>query len=218
MALAVEGRVQLLVSREGQHYGHFSTLVGYVRDEYLLVRVPYANGLPIVLYEGETVSVRVFSGVDVHVFDVDVTHVWNLQLGCVQLDFPREIRTTALRREIRVKVALPARVHSDAVGTPLAATLRNISVAGALVETQQPLGDIATRVQIEFAATTADMASEFAAAGTIRNARERKSAGSDTAPASLEYGIELDPLDADQRIRMQNLIYHTLIRNRHAVV
>lgn len=37
MALAVEGRVQLLVSREGQHYGHFSTLVGYVRDEYLLV-------------------------------------------------------------------------------------------------------------------------------------------------------------------------------------
>lgn len=218
MALAVESRVQLLVSREGQPFGHFSTLVGYVRDEYLLVRVPYANGLPIVLYEGETVSVRVFSGVDVHVFDVEVTHLWNLQLGCVQLAFPRDIRTTALRREIRVKVALPARVHADGAGTVVEATLRNISVAGALIETRQPLGDIAARVRIEFAATTGDMASEFAAAGTIRNARERKAASNESALPSLEYGIELDPLDADQRIRMQNLIYHTLIRNRHAVV
>ena len=218
MALAVESRVQLLVNREGQHFGHFSTLVGYIRDEYLLVRVPCANGLPIVLYEGETVSVRVFSGVDVHAFDVEVTHLWNLQLGCVQLGFPREIRTTALRREIRVKVALPARVHTDGPGAGADAMLRNISVAGALIETHQPLGDIGSRVRIEFAATAGDMASEFVAAGIIRNTRVRKAGRSDTSLPSLEYGIELDPLDADQRIRMQNLIYHTLIRNRHAVV
>jgi c-di-GMP-binding flagellar brake protein YcgR len=218
MALAVESRVQLLASREGQQFGHFSTLVGYVRDEYLLVRMPYANGLPIALYEGETVSVRVFSGVAVHIFDVEVTHLWNLQLGCVQLAFPQEIRTTALRREIRVKVALAARVRADGADAVVAATLRNISVTGALIETRQPLGDVAARVRIEFAATTGDMASEFAATGVIRNARERKTGSSDSAPPIREYGIELDPLDADQRIRMQNLIYHTLLRNRHAVV
>src|SRR5205085_11190659 len=62
MNLQVGVRLQFIIYRSIKPVQYFSTLIGYVRDEYLILKVPMENGMPVGLVEGERITIRVFSG------------------------------------------------------------------------------------------------------------------------------------------------------------
>jgi c-di-GMP-binding flagellar brake protein YcgR len=132
MNLQVGVRLQLIIHRRIKPVPHFSTLIGYLRDEYLIVKTPLENGTPIGLVEGEPVTVRVFSGTNVCSFACTVERVFDRPLLYVHLSFPDTIKGTSLRAAMRVKVdlraqVLPARADAAAVDC----SLTNVSVNGA---------------------------------------------------------------------------------------
>ena len=47
MGLQVDGRLRLITHRGFRPVQHFSTLIGDVNDEYMIVRIPAKNGAPI---------------------------------------------------------------------------------------------------------------------------------------------------------------------------
>ena len=65
MNLQVGGRIQFITHRTIKPIQHFSTVIGYVKDEYLIVKIPMENSASIVLNEGDKLTIRVFSGVTV---------------------------------------------------------------------------------------------------------------------------------------------------------
>src|SRR6476469_3841188 len=66
--LNVGTRVQLRVQRDGGQQEYFSSLVGFVKDEFLLVKSPMLRKMPVVLHDGEPVQVRAFTGTTIYSF------------------------------------------------------------------------------------------------------------------------------------------------------
>ncbi|MEG0885105.1 MAG: flagellar brake protein [Janthinobacterium sp.] len=133
MNLQVGGRIQFITHRTIKPIQHFSTLIGYVKDEYLIVKIPLENGASIVLNEGDKLTIRVFSGVTVCSFACSVLRIFGRPLNYVHLSFPDAIQGTSLRTAMRVKVDIPAQLsYRDVAAVPV--FIVNLSVSGALIE------------------------------------------------------------------------------------
>lgn len=140
MHLQVGGRLQFITHRGFKPVQHFSTLIGYVKDEYLIVKIPTDNGSPISLTEGEKLTIRVFSGVTVCSFDCTVERVFGRPLLYVHITFPRAIQATSLRGAMRVKADIAAQATGAHPGSAaLLCTLVNLSVTGALIADRQKI-------------------------------------------------------------------------------
>ena len=58
MNLQVGGRIQLITHRTLRPMQHFSTVIGWVRDEYMIVKIPMENNGPIAVTEGDKLTVE----------------------------------------------------------------------------------------------------------------------------------------------------------------
>ena len=135
MHLQVGGRLQFITYRTVKPIQHFSSLIGYIKDEYIIVKTPVENGLPISLDVGEKLTIRVFAGMNVCSFACTVLRIFARPMNYLHLSFPTTIQGTSLRASMRVKVNLAAQVTGAAPDAqPIACSLVNISVTGVLVE------------------------------------------------------------------------------------
>jgi c-di-GMP-binding flagellar brake protein YcgR len=221
MNLQVESRLQLLLHRGVVPVQHFSILIGYVRDEYLLIKMPVENGAPLLLREGEQLTVRVFSGMTVCSFDATVMRVFYHPFFYAHLTFPKVIQGASLRRAMRIKVNMAAEVKkSGADGQVLnvPVLLGNLSVTGALVESEQALGEKGGVLDLSFAITTQfdDHEVRVDTRATIQNAQHKSSSADQ--PEKYVYGVQFDELDATHKIMLQNLIYQALIEDRQKLL
>lgn len=149
MNLQVGGRIQLITHRTLRPMQHFSSVIGWVRDEYMIVKIPMENNGPISITEGDKLTVRVFSGVNVCSFSTVVQRVFLRPLMYAHVAFPGEIQGTSLRAAMRVKVEIPAKMSRDD-GSHASVFMVNLSVSGALIESAQPLSREGETVQLDF--------------------------------------------------------------------
>jgi c-di-GMP-binding flagellar brake protein YcgR len=221
MNLQVESRLQLLLHRGLVPVQHFSTLIGYAKDEYLLIKMPVENGAPMLLREGEQLTVRVFSGMTVCSFDATVLRVLYHPFFYAHLTFPKVIQGASLRRALRIKVNMPAEVKmpgadGNALNAPV--VLGNLSVTGALVESDKALGEKGEILDLSFAITTQfdDHEVRIDTRATIQNAQHKPPSREN--PEKYVYGVQFDELDATHKIMLQNLIYQALIEDRQKLL
>jgi c-di-GMP-binding flagellar brake protein YcgR len=219
MNLQVGGRLQLITHRQVRPVQHFSTLIGYVRDEYLIVRIPMENGAPITLVEGERLTIRVFSGVNVCSFACTVQRVFGRPLLYVHLTFPTSIQGTSLRAAMRVRVGIAAQVTGSAPqAVPLHCTLVNLSVSGALVESPHRLPEDDEIVTLQFSLTAPPTNEQVPVKtrASIRNVNVLK-----PTPDRAEvftYGVQFLNLAPAHYALLQNMTYEALIADRQKIV
>ena len=72
MNLQVGVRLQIMPSKAANPSVHYTSLIGFVSGEYLLLKIPQEGA---VLHEGDSVIIRVFSGVSVYTFSSQVESV-----------------------------------------------------------------------------------------------------------------------------------------------
>jgi c-di-GMP-binding flagellar brake protein YcgR len=219
MNLQVGGRLQFITHRQVRPVQHFSTLVGYVKDEYLIVKIPMENGAPIALTEGERLTIRVFSGINVCSFACTVERVFPRPLLYVHLSFPTSIQGTSLRSAMRVKVDLAAQVTgSRPKAVPVNCYLVNLSVTGALIESPRRLPPDDEMVTLQFAllAPPRNQEVRVQTRATIRNVNVVK-----PSPEQFEvftYGVQFVDLDPGHYTLLQNMTYEALIADRQKIV
>lgn len=222
MNLQVATRFQFFLHRDAKPVQYFSTLIGYVKDEYLLVKIPFENGAAVSLREGEKLTVRIFSGVNVCSFDCTVMRVFLHPFFYVHLTFPTLIQGTSLRMAMRVKVRIPARLCTTANAAESAARtvlLTNLSVGGALIECGQDLGRTPDTVFLSFKLASHQGEQEVLVNTrmAIRNASVRK-ASADEPNDTYTYGVQFVELDPAHQVMLQNLTYEALIGDRQRLV
>jgi c-di-GMP-binding flagellar brake protein YcgR len=216
--LQVGVRLQLITYRRIKPVQYFSTLIGYVRDEYLIVKLPMENGVPVGLVEGERVTIRVFSGVNVCSFACTVERVFERPLYYVHLSFPDAIQGTSLRTAMRVKVDIPAQVvppHPDM--HPVDCSLTNISVNGARIESRGSLAETGGEITLEFGLNSplGDGEMRVRARAAVRNVNTvRREDGTEM----LAYGVQFLDLDQVHQTMLQNLTYEVLLSDRQNIV
>ncbi|WP_373989146.1 flagellar brake protein [Duganella sp. BuS-21] len=218
MNLQVGGRIQFITHRTMKPIQHFSTLIGWVKDEYMIVKVPFENNAPIALNEGDKLTIRVFSGVNVCSFSCMVQRVFPRPLFYAHLSFPVSIQGTSLRTAMRVKVDIPAQVTS-ASGTSTSVFLVNLSVSGALIESPKQLtaGDDQVGLSFYLIAQPGNRQVRVNPNATIRNINVVTPATGDK-PQVFTYGVQFVDLDPVHYTMLQNLTYEALIADRQKIV
>jgi c-di-GMP-binding flagellar brake protein YcgR len=218
MNLQVGGRVQFITHRRVKPVQHFSTLIGYVRDEYMILKIPMENGTPIALTEGERLTIRVFSGVNVCSFACTVERVFARPLLYVHVSFPSAIQGTSLRTAMRVKVDLPAQATDRRPGAPpVDCIIANLSVTGALIEAPRrlPADDDVIMLQFTLMAPPGNQEVCLRTRAAVRNVNVVSKPGQfDT----FTYGVQFEDLDPAHYTLLQNLTYEALLADRQKIV
>lgn len=217
MNLQVGGRIQFITHRTIKPIQHFSSVIGWIKDEYMIVKTPFENGAAIALTEGDKLTIRVFSGINVCSFASTVLRIFPRPLSYVHLSFPTSIQGTSLRAAMRVKVDIPAQV-TTATGHS-SVFLVNLSVSGALIESPKPLVDSETTVGLSFylIAQPGNRQVRINPNATIRNINTVKPATADK-PEVFTYGVQFIDLDPVHYTMLQNLTYEALIADRQKIV
>jgi c-di-GMP-binding flagellar brake protein YcgR len=218
MNLQVGTRLQLITHRRVKPVQHFSSLIGYIKDEYIIFKVPMENGAPIGLTEGERLTIRVFSGIKVCSFACTVERVFGRPLFYVHVSFPTSVQGTSLRTAMRVKTELPAQLTGSGThDKPLACTIVNLSVSGALVTSPNRLPADEEQIALQFLlkAPPDDQEVPVFARAAIRNVNMTKAAdGSDV----FTYGMQFIELDPTHYTLLQNMTYEALLADRQKIV
>ena len=137
LSLNVGTRVQLRGLDDPGGTEHFSSLIGYVKDEFLLVKLPVVRGSPFIFYDGIQILVRAFTGTTIHTFRSTVTRTLLSPCYYMHLSYPTKVSGATLRSALRVKVRIPARIEYMPPGKAAAVLeglLVNLSISGASVE------------------------------------------------------------------------------------
>lgn len=219
MNLQVGGRLQFITHRGIKPHQYFSTLIGYIKDEYMIVKIPMDQGSPISLTEGEKLTIRVFSGVTVCSFDCTVARVFARPLLYAHITFPTSIQGTSLRASMRVKVDIPAQVTgSRPAAAPARCTLINLSVTGALIESPRKLPPDDELVTLEFTLMTQPGNQPIAVKtrASIKNVNVLKPAAA--AFEVFTYGVQFLGLDPNHYTLLQNMTYEAMIADRQKIV
>jgi c-di-GMP-binding flagellar brake protein YcgR len=219
MNLQVGVRLQLITQRHLKPVPYFSALVGFVRDEYLIVKVPIVNGTPVGLVEGERITIRVFSGTNVCSFACTVERVFDRPLLYVHVSFPDTIQGTSLRAAMRVKVDIPAKVLPSRPDAPTVdCSLTNVSVNGARIEALRSLMEEGGEITLEFAVVppTYDREVRVRVCAAVRNVStlRRESDGAEV----FVYGVQFLDLNPVHHTVLQNLTYEVLLTDRQNIV
>lgn len=211
-------RLQLITHRRLKPVAHFSSLIGYVRDEYLILKIPFEDGVPIGLTEGERVTIRVFSGVNVCSFASTVERIFSRPLFYVHLSFPTSIQGTSLRGAMRVRADLPVRVAGMKVAAPMDCQLANVSVTGARIDSSQPLPPDEDIVDLRFALMVPpdNRETQVRTRASIRNLAVGKPA--DGQAEMYSYGVQFIDLDPVHYTLLQNMTYEALLADRGKIV
>ena len=223
MNLQVGSRLQLLrLGGNGKPVQYFSKLIGYVKDEYLIIKIPLEHGAPVPLRDGEQITVRVFSGVNVCSFTAPIERIFSHPCFYFHLAFPKTIQGTSLRKAIRIKVNIPGEITQagpDGADIAAAVLLTNLSVAGALVESEHELARAAGIVNLSFVLTMqlGNSEASISAKGKIRNANVHK-AETPEQHDTYSYGVEFVDLDPTHQMMLQNLTYEALVGDRQKIV
>jgi c-di-GMP-binding flagellar brake protein YcgR len=217
MNLQVGGRIQFITHRTIKPIQHFSSVIGWIKDEYMIVKTPFENGAAIALTEGDKLTIRVFSGINVCSFAATVLRIFARPLSYVHLSFPTSIQGTSLRAAMRVRVDIPAQV-TTATGSS-SVFLVNLSVSGALIESPKPLVESETTVGLSFylIAQPGNRQVRINPNATIRNINTVKPASADK-PEVFTYGVQFVDLDPVHYTMLQNLTYEALIADRQKIV
>jgi len=206
--LQVGARLQITLQRGALPAIYFTPLIGYVSGEYLLMRIPLAQGKTVPIQVGERVTLRAFSGMNVMTFESEVLSVLQSPFFLVQLAYPTKIQSTPLRKAIRVKVKLPAHVN----GMPEYATITDISLDGAQITAAGVLGEAGATIPLSFTfqikPTNQEVQIETSA--TIRTVRELPAAKGGASEA-FTYGVSFDHIDPSNQVMLQNLVYESLL-------
>lgn len=219
MNLQVGGRLQFITYRSIKPVQHFSTLIGYLKDDYMIVKIPMEHGAPISLSEGEKLTIRVFSGVTVCSFDCTVARVFGRPLRYAHITFPISIQGTSLRAAMPVKVDIPAQVTGSLPSAaPVNCFLVNLSVTGALVESPRKLPPDDELVTLEFPliAQPGNNQVNVKTRATIKNVNVVKP--STEKVEVFTYGVQFRDLDPSHYALMQNMTYEALIADRQKIV
>lgn len=203
----VGARLQMALQHGAKPSIYYTELIGYVDGEYLIVKMPFENGLSIQVNVGEQVTLRILAGVDVFTLTCRVKTVFKAPYYYIHLSFPTGIQSVALRGAVRAKVNLPVQING------VAGVICDISVTGAAIVADRALGQPSedALISFDFPVKPSNQNAHIATGATIRSIQQLSSKKKDEPP-KYTHGISFHELDLTSQVMLQNLVYESLQR------
>lgn len=198
--------VQLrLINRSVQTY-YSARLIGYIREQSVLVMTPVIEGVPLILNDGEQLEVRMVTGNNIYVFQAAIQRLCSSPVHYMHLEYPAEVRTQKLRRSPWARVNVDATV-TDPQGAREIVRIVNLSPDGAQLHAPPTLGEPGGVFRLAFLAVMDDLGTTLNLEATILHVRiPRNTLGNESN--LLEYGIAFRNVSASDALWLKGLVYH----------
>ncbi|MEN9995550.1 MAG: hypothetical protein RL462_326 [Pseudomonadota bacterium] len=169
MDLRIGQRVQLILL-DPYEEKHYTQLIGYVDNEFVMLQIPQAKGWDVPLREGQSVDVRLFSGVSIFQFSTRIKAILLNPRNYVLLNFPETVQKSRLRSHARVPVSLPVRM-THLPDEQQHFQILDLSSGGASLAGPAKLGEIgdAFKLALSFHLDTSGQLENFEVEATIQN-------------------------------------------------
>jgi c-di-GMP-binding flagellar brake protein YcgR len=181
-------------------------LIGYLPGGSVIVSAPESAGKLVFLRAGQNFKVRMLRGDSVLGFTAPIVMVQSKPYPHLHLACPKEVD--------RIVVRNARRVMSDIWGTarnmeavegadPISVELIDLSMTGARLVAEEPLGEHGDVLQLRFQILVAGKPETITTLGTIRNTGERQNT------AGLEqftYGIEFTSTNRYQQVLLHGWV------------
>lgn len=176
MDLRIGQRVQLILL-DPYEEKHYTQLIGYVENEFVMLKIPQSKGWDVPLREGQSVEVRLFSGVSIFQFSTRINAILINPRNYVLLNFPAQVQKSRLRSQARVPVSLPVRMTHLPESQQHFQVL-DLSSGGASLAGPCKLGEIgeAFKLALSFHLDTSGQLESFEIEATIQNIEQIHSA------------------------------------------
>lgn len=192
---------------------HYVKLIGFAKPSSVLVSTPKVDGAYIFVRDGQDYVVRAFSGKNAYAFSTSVIRSVAVPYPYLHLSYPKDVRALVVRRGARAKVNLIAsakRLDAQGQESPeaAAASIRNVSISGAMLASPHSLGRQGDSIRLSFKLALADIVSLVSLDATIRVVNP---AGEDLGPGMTGYGLEFVGGAPQDRITLTAFVYQTLL-------
>ena len=199
MKCQVGQRMQLIQDGKSTHK-HYTSVIGWVENEFLMLRVPQEDGWIMHLREGMNVEVRLFSGLSIFTFKSRINTMLLNPRNYMLMSFPEEILESPMRSHLRVRTSLPVEIlASTSVGHNLGDFhLHDISGGGTSIVGPHKLGDVGSNVQLRlrFDLQSTGKSEQADMHGKIQNVElVHRNNQAETQP-EYQHGVRFDEPDA----------------------
>lgn len=154
------------------------------------------------LKPGEEYILHGFSGQYDFSFTSRVTQLLQSPFPYAALAYPGSVQARLVRRLARVKVSLPVLATPHGTSLAINATLVDMTVAGALLDSPAPLGKVGDLLRLEFQVDVADERQQMALAAIIRHAHF-------TIHGRYSVGLEFRDLSQSDRLVLHYIVHES---------
>ncbi|MCL4470007.1 MAG: flagellar brake protein [Gammaproteobacteria bacterium] len=201
-------RVQLrLLGRDIQAH-HYARLIGYIRDQSILVTTPVDAGQRVIMVDGERVEVRMVTGSNIYVFQSVILRACISPSHYFHLAYPARVRVQKLRKSPWARVDLSASV-TNPQGVQEVAHIVNLSLSGAQIHSPGMLGGKNDPLRITFHLSVDELETTLVLDALIQHVRPAKS-GQNWEQPLLEYGVEFCNIFPQDALWLRSLVYQRI--------
>jgi hypothetical protein len=157
---------------------------------------------------GERYLVRGFNGVSDFTFAATVLEIQIKPFVHAHLSYPVTVEAKVVREVLRVSASLPAAVMFHGAFRPITANVKDLSVAGALLESVVPIGAIGVSIEVRLSTRFETRETEMKIPAVIRHL-----SGPD-ASGLYKTGIEFGEVSRDDKLVLYYLLFTLGVEGR----
>lgn len=179
-------------------------LIGYVKNQSILVTSPKIDGRGALIRDGQTFIVRAFPGKKAYAFTASALKSVYTPHAYLHLSYPKIVRCTAIRKSSRAIVKI---IASITIGDPeqtAAAVLSDISMGGTSGLIKSQVGKKNDVGVIKFKVTTAGEDAYLSLPIVIRSIVETENS------KEFRYGFEFVEMPTQSKIILSSFVHQTL--------
>lgn len=182
-------------------------LLGYQKGRGLIVSQPESGGGVVMLRDGQTFTVRFFSGLRVFSFTATVLRQTAVPFPHMFLTYPKQINHQQIRKSPRIDVSLIASVDIPEKTQGIPGRIYNLSTSGIGLRTKAPLGNKGEVIRVKFKLEIQELESVLNVPCEICSVMPF--AGDDQTP--LQYGLSFLDVDNNARIALSAFVFGQLL-------
>ncbi|MFZ6817960.1 flagellar brake protein [Undibacterium sp. Ji22W] len=179
-------------------------LIGFVKNQSILVTAPKIDGRGAIIRDGQTFIVRAFPGKKAYAFTASALKSVYTPHAYLHLSYPKLVRCTAIRQSSRATVKI---IASVTIGNPeqtAAAVLSDISMGGTSGLIKQEIGKKNDNGTIKFKITTAGEDAYLTLPIIVRSIVETENT------QEFRYGFEFVNMPTQSKIILSSFVHQTL--------
>lgn len=179
-------------------------LIGYVKNQSILVTAPKIDGRGALIRDGQTFIVRSFPGKRAYAFTASALKSVYTPHAYLHLSYPKIVRCTSIRQNSRASIKIIASVSVGQPEQSAAATLTDISMGGTSGLLKRAIGQKADRGVIKFKVNTAGEDAYLTLPIVVRSIAETENT------EEFRYGFEFVDMPTQSKIILSSFVHQTL--------